>query len=168
MGRRRSCASRATYRSTPLTSPGRVRSNSRPARRATARSPTASTTRRPTRSSRRRRANYRRSSGYGRQYRNKLRGAWGVVDTEDCVNAALHLAAEGEADRERLAIRGGSAGGYAVLCALTFHDVFATGASYFGVADTETMTGDTHKFESRYLDLLIGPYPEQQEVYRER
>ncbi|HEX5593439.1 MAG TPA: prolyl oligopeptidase family serine peptidase [Solirubrobacterales bacterium] len=112
--------------------------------------------------------NYRGSTGYGREYRNKLRGTWGVVDTEDCVNAALHLAAEGEADRERLAIRGGSAGGYAVLCALTFHDAFATGASYFGVADAETMTGDTHKFESRYLDLLLGPYPEQAEVYRER
>jgi len=112
--------------------------------------------------------NYRGSTGFGRAYRNKLRGTWGVVDTEDCVNAALHLAAEGEADRERLAIRGGSAGGYAVLCALTFHEAFATGASYFGVADAETMTGDTHKFESRYLDLLIGPYPEQAEVYRER
>ncbi|HET7507885.1 MAG TPA: S9 family peptidase [Solirubrobacterales bacterium] len=112
--------------------------------------------------------NYRGSTGYGREYRNKLRGTWGVVDTEDCVNAALHLAAEGEADRERLAIRGGSAGGYAVLCALTFHDAFATGASYYGVADAVTMTGDTHKFESRYLDLLIGPYPEEAERYRER
>jgi dipeptidyl aminopeptidase/acylaminoacyl peptidase len=112
--------------------------------------------------------NYRGSSGYGREYRNKLRGEWGVVDTEDCVKAALHLAAEGEADRGRLAIRGGSAGGYAVLCALTFHDVFATGASYFGVADAETMTGDTHKFESRYLDRLIGPYPESADLYRER
>jgi dipeptidyl aminopeptidase/acylaminoacyl peptidase len=112
--------------------------------------------------------NYRGSSGYGREYRNKLRGTWGVVDTEDCVNAALHLAAKGEADGAKLAIRGGSAGGYAVLCALTFHDAFATGASYFGVADAETMTGDTHKFESRYLDLLIGPYPEQADVYRER
>jgi dipeptidyl aminopeptidase/acylaminoacyl peptidase len=112
--------------------------------------------------------NYRGSTGYGREYRNKLRGTWGVVDTEDCVNAALHLAAEGEADGERLAIRGGSAGGYAVLCALTVHDAFATGASYYGVADAVTMTGDTHKFESRYLDLLIGPYPEQAELYRER
>jgi len=112
--------------------------------------------------------NYRGSTGYGREYRNKLRGTWGVVDTEDCVNAALYLAAEGEADGERLAIRGGSAGGYAVLCALTFHDAFATGASYFGVADAETMAGDTHKFESRYLDLLIGPYPEQADRYRER
>jgi dipeptidyl aminopeptidase/acylaminoacyl peptidase len=112
--------------------------------------------------------NYRGSTGYGREYRNKLRGTWGVVDTEDCVNAALYLADQGEADRERLAIRGGSAGGYAVLCALTFHDAFATGASYYGVADAVTMTGDTHKFESRYLDLLIGPYPEQAAVYRER
>ena len=112
--------------------------------------------------------NYRGSTGYGREYRNKLRGTWGVVDTEDCVNAALHMAAEGEADRERLAIRGGSAGGYAVLCALTFHDAFAAGASYYGVADAEALARDTHKFESRYLDLLIGPYPEQAEVYRER
>jgi len=112
--------------------------------------------------------NYRGSTGYGREYRNELRGTWGIVDTEDCVNAARFLAEQGEADGERLAIRGGSAGGYAVLCALTFHDAFATGASYYGVADAVTMTGDTHKFESRYLDLLIGPYPEQAELYRER
>jgi len=112
--------------------------------------------------------NYRGSSGYGREYRNKLRGAWGVVDNEDCLGAALNLADQGLADRERLAIRGGSAGGYATLCALTFHDGFAAGASYFGVADAEALAGDTHKFESRYLDLLIGPYPEQAELYRER
>ena len=112
--------------------------------------------------------NYRGSSGYGREYRNKLRGTWGVVDTEDCVNGALHLAAEGLADPKRLAIRGGSAGGYATLCALTFHDAFAAGASYFGVADAEALAKDTHKFESRYLDRLIGPYPEQAELYRER
>ncbi|HET9676171.1 MAG TPA: S9 family peptidase [Solirubrobacterales bacterium] len=112
--------------------------------------------------------NYRGSSGYGREYRNKLRGTWGVVDTEDCVNAALHLAAEGLADRERLAIRGGSAGGYATLCALVFHDDFAAGASSFGVADAESLAADTHKFESRYLDRLIGPYPEQADLYRER
>ncbi|HEU4461250.1 MAG TPA: S9 family peptidase, partial [Solirubrobacterales bacterium] len=112
--------------------------------------------------------NYRGSSGYGRAYRNRLRGEWGVVDSEDCVRAALHLAAEGEADGARLAIRGGSAGGYATLCALTFHDEFAAGASYYGVADAESLAGDTHKFESRYLDLLIGPYPEQAELYRER
>jgi len=112
--------------------------------------------------------NYRGSSGYGRPYRQRLRGEWGVVDTDDCIAAARHLAATGEADGERLAIRGGSAGGYATLCALVFHDDFATGASYYGVADTETLAGDTHKFESRYLDSLIGPYPEQKELYYER
>ena len=112
--------------------------------------------------------NYRGSSGYGREYRNRLRGEWGVVDTEDCVNAALHLAQNGEADGARLAIRGGSAGGYATLCALTFHDDFAAGASYYGVADTEALARDTHKFESRYLDRLIGPYPERADLYRER
>jgi dipeptidyl aminopeptidase/acylaminoacyl peptidase len=112
--------------------------------------------------------NYRGSSGYGRPYRQRLRGGWGVLDTDDCIAAARHLAATGDADGERLAIRGGSAGGYATLCALVFHDDFATGASYFGVADTETLAGDTHKFESRYLDGLIGPYPEEKELYRER
>jgi dipeptidyl aminopeptidase/acylaminoacyl peptidase len=112
--------------------------------------------------------NYRGSSGYGRPYRQRLRGGWGVVDTDDCIAAARHLAATGEVDGERLAIRGGSAGGYATLCALVFHDDFATGASYFGVADTETLATDTHKFESRYLDGLIGPYPEERELYYER
>jgi len=112
--------------------------------------------------------NYRGSSGYGRAYRNELRGTWGVVDTEDCVAAAQYLAEQGEADGERLAIRGGSAGGYATLCALTFHDAFAAGASYFGVADVEALARDTHKFESRYLDRLIGPYPERADLYRER
>jgi dipeptidyl aminopeptidase/acylaminoacyl peptidase len=112
--------------------------------------------------------NYRGSSGYGRRYRNELRGTWGVVDTEDCVNAAVHLAEQGEADGARLAIRGGSAGGYATLCALTFHDAFAAGASYFGVADAEALARDTHKFESRYLDRLIGPYPKRADLYRER
>ncbi|HET7120784.1 MAG TPA: S9 family peptidase [Solirubrobacterales bacterium] len=112
--------------------------------------------------------NYRGSSGYGREYRNKLRGEWGVADTEDCVGAALYLAEQGEADGARLAIRGGSAGGYATLCALTFHDAFAAGASYYGVGDTEALARDTHKFESRYLDRLIGPYPERADLYRER
>jgi dipeptidyl aminopeptidase/acylaminoacyl peptidase len=112
--------------------------------------------------------NYRGSSGYGRAYRERLRGGWGVLDTDDCIAAARHLAETGEADGERLTIRGGSAGGYAALCALVFHDEFAAGASYYGVADTETLAGDTHKFESRYLDGLIGPYPEQAERYRER
>jgi dipeptidyl aminopeptidase/acylaminoacyl peptidase len=112
--------------------------------------------------------NYRGSSGYGRAYREKLRGNWGIADTDDCVAAARHLAETGEADGERLAIRGGSAGGYATLCALVFHDDFAAGASYYGVADTETLARDTHKFESRYLDGLIGPYPERADLYRER
>ena len=112
--------------------------------------------------------NYRGSSGYGRAFRDALRGGWGVVDTDDCIAAARYLAASGEADGERLAIRGGSAGGYATLCALVFHDDFATGASYYGVADTETLAQDTHKFESRYLDGLIGPYPERADLYRER
>ena len=112
--------------------------------------------------------NYRGSSGFGRAYRNELRGTWGVVDTEDCVAAARYLAEQGEADGARLAIRGGSAGGYATLCALTFHDGFAAGASYYGVADAEALARDTHKFESRYLDRLIGPYPERADLYRER
>jgi dipeptidyl aminopeptidase/acylaminoacyl peptidase len=112
--------------------------------------------------------NYRGSSGYGRAYRDKLRGTWGIVDTEDCVAAARFLAETGEVDGERLAIRGGSAGGYATLCALVFHDEFAAGASYYGVADAEALARDTHKFESRYLDGLIGPYPERADLYRER
>jgi dipeptidyl aminopeptidase/acylaminoacyl peptidase len=112
--------------------------------------------------------NYRGSSGFGRPYREALNGSWGIVDTDDCIAAAKFLAARGEADGERLAIHGGSAGGYSTLCALTFHDVFATGASYYGVADAETLAGDTHKFESRYLDGLIGPYPEAAATYRER
>jgi dipeptidyl aminopeptidase/acylaminoacyl peptidase len=112
--------------------------------------------------------NYRGSSGYGRAYRNRLRGEWGVLDTEDCIAAARFLAAEGEVDGERLAIRGGSAGGYTTLCALVFHEDFAAGASYYGVADAETLARDTHKFESRYLDGLIGPYPERADLYRER
>jgi len=112
--------------------------------------------------------NYRGSSGHGRAYREALRGNWGIVDTEDCAAAARFLAESGEVDGKRLAIRGGSAGGYATLCALVFHDEFAAGASYFGVADTEALARDTHKFESRYLDGLIGPYPERADLYRER
>jgi dipeptidyl aminopeptidase/acylaminoacyl peptidase len=112
--------------------------------------------------------NYRGSSGYGRSYREGLNGSWGVVDTEDCVGAATSLAASGEVDGARLTIRGGSAGGYATLCALVFHDEFAAGASYYGVADAEALAHDTHKFESRYLDGLIGPYPERADLYRER
>jgi dipeptidyl aminopeptidase/acylaminoacyl peptidase len=111
---------------------------------------------------------YGGSTGYGRAYRQRLRGQWGIVDTQDCINAARHLADQGLADPKRLAIRGGSAGGYTTLCALTFHDTFAAGASYFGVADVETLARDTHKFESRYLDGLIGPYPQAAELYRRR
>jgi dipeptidyl aminopeptidase/acylaminoacyl peptidase len=112
--------------------------------------------------------NYRGSSGHGRPFRRRLYGGWGELDTDDCIAAARHLEDTGEADGARLAIRGGSAGGYATLCALVFHDEFATGASYYGVADTETLATDTHKFESRYMDSLIGPYPEQKELYRQR
>jgi dipeptidyl aminopeptidase/acylaminoacyl peptidase len=111
---------------------------------------------------------YGGSSGYGRPYRERLNGNWGVVDTLDCINAARYLAAAGKVDGQRLTIRGGSAGGYTTLCALTFHDAFAAGASYYGVADVEALARDTHKFESRYLDGLIGPYPEAAELYRER
>ena len=111
---------------------------------------------------------YGGSSGYGRAYRQDLAGQWGVVDVDDCVNAALWLADQGKADRRRLAIRGGSAGGYTTLAALCFRDVFAVGASHFGVADPSALARDTHKFESRYLDGLIGPWPEAEEVYRER
>lgn len=112
---------------------------------------------------------YGGSSGYGRAYRELLDGQWGIVDVEDCVAAARHLAEAGEVDGDRLLIRGSSAGGYTTLCALTFFpDVFAAGASYYGVADLETLAIDTHKFESRYLDRLVGPYPREKEVYRRR
>lgn len=112
--------------------------------------------------------NYRGSAGYGRAYRNALRGEWGIIDTDDCIAAARYLADQGLVDPDRMAIRGGSAGGYTTLCALTFHDTFATGASYFGVADIAALAADTHKFESRYLDSMIGPYPEVADLYRER
>ena len=111
---------------------------------------------------------YGGSTGYGRAYRERLKGQWGVVDVDDCVSAALWLAARGEADGARLAIRGGSAGGYTTLCALTFTDRFAAGSSYYGVADLESLATGTHKFESRYLDGLVGPYPETRERYRQR
>jgi dipeptidyl aminopeptidase/acylaminoacyl peptidase len=113
--------------------------------------------------------NYGGSTGYGREYRQRLNGNWGVVDTMDCLNAARYLVTEGLVDGSRLAIRGGSAGGYTTLCALTFHDDFAAGASYFGIADLEPFaTGGTHKFESRYEESLVGPYPEAADVYRAR
>ena len=111
---------------------------------------------------------YRGSTGYGRSYRDRLKGCWGDADVWDCVNGALHLCEQGRVDRQRLAIRGGSAGGYTTLCALTFHDVFKAGASYYGISDLEALARDTHKFESRYLDQLIGPYPQAKARYRER
>ncbi|GAB1542869.1 S9 family peptidase [Scytonema sp. NUACC21] len=112
--------------------------------------------------------NYRGSTGYGREYRQQLDGQWGIVDVDDCVYGALYLVERGEVDGNRLAISGGSAGGYTTLCALTFRDTFKAGASYYGVSDTEALARDTHKFESRYLDRLIGPYPQQRQLYQER
>lgn len=112
--------------------------------------------------------NYGGSTGYGREYRERLRGQWGVVDLADCVNAARHLAASGRVDGRRMAIHGGSAGGYTTLCALVFTDTFAAGASYYGVADLAALARDTHKFESRYLDKLVGPYPQAEATYRAR
>ncbi len=111
---------------------------------------------------------YGGSTGYGRDYRERLKDNWGVVDVDDCVNAARYLVKQGEVDGNRLAISGGSAGGYTTLCALTFRKLFNAGASYFGISDLETMAKDTHKFESRYLDKLVGPYPAQQDLYRQR
>ncbi len=112
--------------------------------------------------------NYGGSTGYGRAYRERLRREWGIVDVRDCLNAARYLASSGMVHPWRMAIRGGSAGGYTVLCALAFHRLFAAGTSYFGLSDLEAFVRSTHKFESRYLDRLVGPYPEAQEVYRER
>ena len=111
---------------------------------------------------------YRGSTGYGRMYRRGLDGRWGVADVEDCVAAVRYLADRGDIDPDRAVIRGGSAGGYAVLCALCFHDCFAAGANHFGIADLEALARDTHKFESRYTDRLIGPLPEARAVYEAR
>ncbi|MEX1170887.1 MAG: S9 family peptidase [Chloroflexota bacterium] len=111
---------------------------------------------------------YGGSAGYGRAYRRELDGMWGVVDVDDCIAAAAFLADRGDVDPERMAIAGASAGGYTTLAALAFRDVFAAGVSLFGVGDLETMTRDTHKFESRYLDRLVGPYPEAARTYHER
>ena len=112
--------------------------------------------------------NYSGSTGYGRAYRDRLRGQWGIVDVEDVVGAAKAMVAQGKADPKRLLIRGGSAGGYTTLAALTFHDTFSAGASYYGVSDIEVLAHDTHKFESRYLDTLIGPYPAAKDTYYQR
>lgn len=112
--------------------------------------------------------NYGGSSGYGRDYRKRLNHSWGIVDVDDCVNGALYLVEQGRVDEQRLAIRGGSAGGFTTLAALTFRDVFKAGCSRYGVSDLEALAKETHKFESRYLDSLIGPYPEQIELYKSR
>jgi dipeptidyl aminopeptidase/acylaminoacyl peptidase len=112
--------------------------------------------------------NYGGSTGYGRAYRERLYGQWGVVDVDDCVNGALFLAGQARVDRARLAIRGGSAGGFTTLCALTFRDVFKAGASYYGVSDLELLDKHTHKFESQYNNKLIGPYPECKTLYHDR
>ena len=112
--------------------------------------------------------NYGGSTGYGRAYRERLAGQWGIVDVDDVVAAARFLVTRGDVDGKRLAIRGGSAGGYTTLAALTFRDLFHAGASHFGVSDLEALARETHKFESRYLDSLIGPWPACAEVYRAR
>jgi dipeptidyl aminopeptidase/acylaminoacyl peptidase len=112
--------------------------------------------------------NYRGSTGYGRAYRRKLDGQWGVSDVEDCIAGARYLVERGLADEQRLAIRGGSAGGYTTLCALTFHRLFRAGAVYYGVSDLEALARDTHKFEAHYLDRLVGPYETSRARYRER
>jgi dipeptidyl aminopeptidase/acylaminoacyl peptidase len=111
---------------------------------------------------------YRGSTGYGRAYRDALDGQWGVIDVDDAVAAARFLVERGDADPDRLVIEGGSAGGYTVLRALTTTDVFAAGISHFGVGDLEKLAHDTHKFESRYLDRLVGPYPAMADRYRDR
>ena len=113
--------------------------------------------------------NYGGSAGYGRAYRERLKGTWGIVDVADCVNAANYLADQHRVDPARLIIRGRSAGGYTTLAALTFHPGrFKAGASHYGIGDLELLARETHKFESRYLDGLIGPYPEARDVYRAR
>jgi dipeptidyl aminopeptidase/acylaminoacyl peptidase len=109
--------------------------------------------------------NYGGSTGYGRTFRDQLKGAWGVVDVDDCEAAVRHLAAAGRADPARLCIAGGSAGGFTVLACLAFRETFSAGADQFGVADLEALARDTHKFESRYLDSLVGPYPARRDVY---
>ena len=112
--------------------------------------------------------NYGGSTGFGRSYRERLYGNWGVVDVEDCINGVKFLGAQGKVDEKRAVITGGSAGGYTALAALAFHDFFQGGASHYGVSDIAALARDTHKFESRYLDWLIGPYPQQEALYRER
>ena len=111
---------------------------------------------------------YGGSTGYGKEYRKRLEGEWGVVDVDDCVNGAAWLAEQDLVDRERLAIRGGSASGYTTLCAITFRDEFKAGTSYFGIGDLETFDTQTHKFEAKYTGTLVGPYPEAKQLYHDR
>jgi dipeptidyl aminopeptidase/acylaminoacyl peptidase len=112
--------------------------------------------------------NYGGSTGFGRAYRDRLERNWGVVDVDDCINGCKFLVERGMVDAKRIVISGGSAGGYTTLAALTFRDFFQGGASHYGVSDVAALARDTHKFESRYLDWLIGPYPEEEALYRER
>jgi len=112
--------------------------------------------------------NYGGSTGFGRAYRERLKDKWGIIDVDDCANGARYLVGQGEVDGDRLMITGGSAGGYTTLCALTFRDVFNAGASHYGVSDAEALAKETHKFESRYLDGLMGPYPERRDIYLAR
>ena len=112
--------------------------------------------------------NYGGSTGFGRAYRERLHRNWGVVDVDDCIAGAKFVIEHGLVDARRIAIRGGSAGGYTTLAALVFRDFFHGGASHYGVSDVAALARDTHKFESRYLDWLIGPYPEEAALYRER
>ena len=109
--------------------------------------------------------NYAGSTGYGRAYRERLAGQWGVAEVADVASGARHLAADGRVDPTKVAITGGSAGGYTTLAALTFTDVFAAGASHFGVSDLAALARDTHKLESRYLEGLVAPWPEGEDVY---
>ena len=112
--------------------------------------------------------NYGGSAGYGRAYRTRLNGNWGVVDVDDCINAARYLVEQGLVDGDRVSITGGSAGGFTVLLSLTKRDFYNAGASHFGIGDLVSFIKETHKFESRYLDTLVGPYPERADLYRDR
>jgi len=112
--------------------------------------------------------NYRGSTGFGRKFREKIKGGWGKIDREDCINAANHLVSMGKADKNRLIIRGGSAGGYTTLSALIFNNTFKAGASYYGISDIKTLAEDCHKFESHYVQNLLGSLPENEALYFER